>query len=73
MLALLRTATREQIEQRAYELYLGRGREDGKDVEDWLTAEQEMSLQLTFADAVKKQAEGLLGPANARTVAASSV
>ena len=35
--------TPEQIEQRAYELYLERGREDGHDVEDWLAAEKELT------------------------------
>lgn len=34
--------TRGQIEQRAYELYLGRGCADGLDVEDWLQAESEL-------------------------------
>ncbi len=32
-----------QIEQRAYELYLERGREHGRDVEDWLEAERELT------------------------------
>ena len=34
--------TRDQIEVRAYELYLERGRGDGHDVEDWLSAEKEL-------------------------------
>ena len=33
---------REQIIQRAYELYEVRGREDGHDLEDWLQAEEEI-------------------------------
>jgi len=33
---------REQVIQRAYELYEARGREDGHDVEDWLQAEGEI-------------------------------
>ena len=33
---------REVIAQRAYALYLARGREDGHDVEDWLQAEREL-------------------------------
>lgn len=33
---------REQIIQRAYELYEARGREDGHDLEDWLQAEEEI-------------------------------
>jgi len=31
------------IENRAYELYLERGRGDGEDVNDWLRAEQELA------------------------------
>lgn len=30
------------IARRAYELYCNRGRKDGHDVEDWLTAEREL-------------------------------
>ena len=33
----------EQIEQRAYELYLERGCEDGRDIDDWLMAEKELT------------------------------
>ena len=35
--------TKEQIEKRAYELYLARGCEPGRDFEDWLTAERELT------------------------------
>lgn len=35
--------TAEQIEQRAYELYLERGGADGGDVDDWLAAERELT------------------------------
>lgn len=35
--------TTEQIEQRAYELYLERGGEVGHDVADWLAAERELT------------------------------
>ncbi len=34
--------TENQIRCRAYELYEARGREDGREVEDWLQAEQEI-------------------------------
>lgn len=33
----------EQIEQRAYELYLERGGEDGHDLANWLAAEKELT------------------------------
>ena len=37
--------TKDQISQRAYEIYQNRGREDGRDVEDWLAAERELRNQ----------------------------
>jgi hypothetical protein len=37
--------TRAQIAHRAYEIYQNRGREDGRDVEDWLVAERELRNQ----------------------------
>lgn len=35
----------EQIRRRAYELYEERGRGDGRDLEDWLQAESEVTQQ----------------------------
>lgn len=37
--------TPEQIARRAYELYEQRGRENGRDMEDWLAAERELRNQ----------------------------
>ena len=34
--------SQEKIRERAYELYEGRGREPGRDEQDWLCAEQEI-------------------------------
>ena len=34
--------TNGDVARRAYDLYLGRGREHGHDVEDWLQAEREL-------------------------------
>lgn len=51
---------REGIARRAYEIYVKRGGENGRDVEDWLTAEKEISAKT--ADV----------PAKARTAAAGS-
>ena len=45
----------EEIARRAYELYIQRGGEDGKDVEDWVRAEKELSD------------ETIAGPAKTRT------
>jgi hypothetical protein len=38
----LNEPSREEIERRAYELYVARGEVDGYDQEDWLQAEQEL-------------------------------
>jgi Protein of unknown function (DUF2934) len=35
--------TRAEIELRAYEIYMERGGKDGNALEDWLTAEKELS------------------------------
>ena len=35
----------EQIRRRAYELYEQRGRDDGHELDDWLTAESELAQQ----------------------------
>lgn len=35
--------SREEIVRRAHELYLQRGGEHGKDIEDWVRAEKELS------------------------------
>jgi hypothetical protein len=37
---------REQIERRAYEIYLRRGGVDGSDVADWSMAEEELKATL---------------------------
>jgi hypothetical protein len=34
---------KEQISQRAYEIYLARGCEDGHDLSDWIEAERQVS------------------------------
>ena len=36
------SVTEHDIARRAYDLYLGRGGEDGHDVEDWFQAEREL-------------------------------
>jgi hypothetical protein len=39
------TPTRDQIAQRAYELWLARGCAHGNDIGDWLEAERQLSQQ----------------------------
>jgi outer membrane protein TolC len=40
---------RNQIAQRAYQLYEARGRVEGYDVQDWLQAEDELLTQMGYA------------------------
>ncbi len=55
------TPSNDQIEARAYEIYLERGREDGHDVEDWLAAEKELSQRRQEVNALFEQEK--TGPA----------
>jgi hypothetical protein len=41
--AAKRRSTRREIARRAYEIFVGRGGNDGHDVEDWLQAEAELA------------------------------
>lgn len=57
----------ERIRARAYELYLSRGGEPGREVEDWLQAEKEALTSLAeeqpSSEAAKKaQSAASLGP-----------
>ena len=62
--------TRDQIQLRAYQLYLRRGGEDGRDVEDWLAAEAELRNQhSSSAGKFDKRDDSQQKP---RTLAASS-
>ena len=40
------TELEEQIRRRAYELYEQRGREEGRELEDWLQAESEVKQSM---------------------------
>ena len=48
--------SREEIAHRAYELYVQRGGEPGKDVEDWVRAEKELSSEITVGPVKTKAA-----------------
>ena len=39
----VRHPSRDEIARLAYQLYETRGRRDGRDVDDWLSAEQELA------------------------------
>jgi hypothetical protein len=52
--------TQEAIAKRAYELYLQRGSEAGYEVEDWLSAEAELTAAAADpSHAVRPEAAGL--------------
>lgn len=69
--------SREEIEVRAYEIYLERGGQDGNELDDWLAAERELTdrpsgsdLSLSDASVVAPQKAAAAGvnqrPANSR-------
>ena len=37
--------TKDDVAQRAYELFLARGRAEGRDIEDWLEAERQLEAE----------------------------
>ena len=53
--------TEDKIRERAYEIYVAGGREDGHDLSDWLTAERrlkELSAQAPVTKKVRSAAAG---------------
>jgi hypothetical protein len=61
-----RVPSERQIEARAYEIYLERGAENGHDLEDWLSAEKELSQRHEEIEAIfsqEKEAPTKLGQA----------
>ena len=42
--AVENSASEREIERRAYEIYLERGEQPGSDLDDWLQAEHELSI-----------------------------
>jgi DUF2934 family protein len=53
----LRGPSAEEIARRAHELYLQRGGEHGKDVEDWVRAEKELTDEPDGGPAKTKAAQ----------------
>ena len=43
--------SREDVAHRAYELYTQRGCEPGKDIEDWIRAEKELTSEVVVGPA----------------------
>ena len=52
-----RELSKKEIAQRAYELYVQRGSGPGKDVEDWVRAEQELSGKVAVGPVKAKIAQ----------------
>jgi hypothetical protein len=46
----------QEVSDRAYELYLQRGGEPGKDIEDWVRAERELSADSVVTERKTKAA-----------------
>ena len=53
--------SKEDITHRAYELYVQRGSEPGKDVEDWVRAENELSSEVFVFDGSLKTKAAQVG------------
>ena len=49
--------SKEEIALRAYELYVQRGAEPGKELEDWVRAEQELSKEIVMGPVRTKNAQ----------------
>ena len=49
--------SKRDISHRAYKLYLQRGCEPGRDVEDWVRAEKELSSEVVVGQARTKVAQ----------------
>jgi|HubBroStandDraft_6_1064221.scaffolds.fasta_scaffold1747239_1 hypothetical protein len=58
-----RSISRDELEKRAYEVYLQRGAEHGHDEEDWLLAEaqltEERNLDREISEPLKTQSAGV--------------
>jgi hypothetical protein len=49
--AVVPALSSEEIERRAYEIFMARGAEPGHDLEDWLQAERELLDEIRRAEA----------------------
>ncbi|HUJ33050.1 MAG TPA: DUF2934 domain-containing protein [Candidatus Acidoferrum sp.] len=69
---MARKPSREEVAVRAYEIYLKRGGEPGRDVEDWVAAEQELSNRLASETERDPRAVARANPLTAQQRAASA-
>jgi hypothetical protein len=66
--------SREQIEARAYEIYLQRGGQDGQDIADWLIAERELiALAQAHSPEVRPEVAEVAEPSLASAARTKSV
>jgi len=59
-----RAPSGEEIARRAHELYIQRGGEHGKDVEDWVRAEKELKAEPVAEPAKTRPAQGVRNASN---------
>lgn len=52
--------TDKQVAERAYTIFIGRGREHGRDVEDWLLAEAQLVEEATNKNLFIEDGDALL-------------
>ena len=64
--------THEEIEMRAYEIYLRRGGGDGRDLDDWVAAEQELAQERAQSAELHRQEQSPLGRRLGRSEAAGA-
>ncbi len=57
-MAVRKEPLKDEVACRAHELYLRRGGEHGKDVEDWLKAEKELRAKPVGTGTRAKEAQG---------------
>ena len=59
-----RELSTEEIARRAHELYVQRGGEHGKDVDDWVAAEKELTIKPVVGPAMARAAQASLQAVN---------
>src|SRR5262249_39781917 len=68
-----RVITKDDVAQRAYELFLARGQGEGQDVEDWLEAERQLEAESMGPLQLNRQSRETLQPAAVRRMIISSL
>ena len=66
-----RIPSKEAIERRAYEIYIERGSVEGREVEDWLAAEEELMARAEEVEAIREPVSDLRPAPLRKSVTAS--